>query len=112
MLTEMYIQKRLSQSVAVCSRPRQSQVQPGVCLGHHLGHNLGHVWGIIWSMPGACLGIIRGMFAASSGTCLGHHLWQSKISAVLHASLMPFLSKRALYVGGRISLDSISQWSH
>ena len=39
------IQKQLGQSMAVCGkedhgRPRQSQVQPGECLGH----NLGHVW--------------------------------------------------------------------
>ena len=42
--------------------------QPQTCLGH--------VWGIIGAMSGA-----------SSGACLG----LSKISAVLHASVMPFL---------------------
>ena len=50
------------------------------------GAYLGHVWGIIWGMSGACLGV-------SSGACLG----QSKISAVLHASLMPFL-KRQIHI--------------
>ena len=58
----------------------------GACLGHHLrhvwgmsgasseaclGHHLGYIWGFVWGMSVACLG-------------------QSKISAVLHASLMPF----------------------
>ena len=55
--------------------------------GAFLGHHLGYAWGIIW-------GIIFGMSGASSGACLWHHLkaclGQSKISAVLHASLMPF----------------------
>ena len=52
--------------------------------------------------------MLRGMSGASTGACLGHHLGhvfgmsgdhlkaclgQSKISAVLHASLMPFLWK-------------------
>ena len=50
------------------------------CVGHHLGH----VCSISWGMSGACL-----------GHHLGHHfkacLGQSNISAVLHASLMPFL---------------------
>ena len=36
---------------------------------------------------GACLGIVWAMSGASSGACLG----QSKISKVLHASLMLFL---------------------
>ena len=48
------------------------------------GAFLRHVWGIIW-----------GMSVASAGAYLGHHfkacLGQSNISAVLHASLMPFL---------------------
>ena len=47
----------------------------GACLGHHLG------------MSGASSGALSG---ASSGACLG----QSKISALLHASLMPFLRGR------------------
>ena len=45
----------------------------GACLGHHLGLSL------------ACLGHIL-------KACLG----QSKISAVLHASMMPFYSNAAL----------------
>ena len=35
------------------------------------------------------MGVIWGMSGASSGACLG----QSKISAVLHASLLPFFLK-------------------
>ena len=49
----------------------------GTCLEHHLGH----VWAIIWSM---------------SGACLWHHRGQSKMSAVLCASRMPFLNPKPL----------------
>ena len=62
----------------------------------------GHFWDIIWGMSGAssgaCLGIIWGI----SGHHLGHYLkaclGQSKISAVLHASLMPFGSSGGVIV--------------
>ena len=46
---------------------------------------------------GACRGIILGMSGASSGACLGQHLGHivnsGQQSAVLHASVMPFLWK-------------------
>ena len=42
-----------------------------------LGNVWGHIWGIIWGMSGASFGAF---------------LVQSKISAVLHAYLMPFLA--------------------
>ena len=48
----------------------------GYYMGHHLGACLGHHMGHFWDMSGA-----------SSGACLG----QSKISTVLHTSLMPFI---------------------
>ena len=55
----------------------------GVCLGHYRGHVI--VWDIIWGMSGA-----------SSGACLGQHLGHidnnGQQSAVLHASVMPFLA--------------------
>lgn len=54
-----------------------SGVSSWVCLGHYLGH----VWSIIWSMSAAFLGPL-----------LGHLLGQSKISALLHASLVPNIS--------------------
>ena len=62
----------------------------GASSGSCLGHQLGHVWGIIWGMSGT-----------SSGACLGHYLGQhlghivnnGQQSAVLHASVMPFLFK-------------------
>ena len=64
----------------------------GACLGHHLRHHLGHVWGIIWGMSGHHLGNIWGIIWGMSGAYLGYHLkaclGQSKISAVLHLSLM------------------------
>ena len=55
---------------------------------------MGTTWGPLEEMSGVfsgassgtCLGVIWGMSGASSGACLG----ESKISAVLHASLMPF----------------------
>ena len=70
----------------------------GASSGSCLGHQLGHVWGIIWGMSG---GIIWGMSGASSGACLGHYLGQhlghivnnGQQSALLHASVMPFLIK-------------------
>ena len=49
-----------------------------------LGDVLGIIWGIIWGMSGALAGAC---LAQNLKACLG----QSKISAVLHASLMPFL---------------------
>ena len=64
----------------------------GACLGHHLRH----VWGVSEASSGVDR-YIWGMSGASSGICLGHVwgiIWsiigQSKISAVLHASLKPF----------------------
>ena len=63
-------------------RPRQSQVQPGtagysqVTWGPHGDH-----LGTTWASSGAYLAIIWGISGASG---------QSKISAVLHASLMRF----------------------
>ena len=67
----------------------------GVSSGACLGIAMGHVWGIIRSMSrassGACLGHhlghVWGIICSMSGECLG----QSKISAVIHASLMLFL---------------------
>ena len=57
----------------------------GACLGHVWGHYLGHhmrnVWGIIWGMSGACL-----------GQHLGHIVKNGQQSAVLHASVMQFLT--------------------
>ena len=54
-------------------------------LGDHLGTTKGTTWGPLGASSGACMGIIW----ACLGHYLGHH--QSKIFAVLHASLMPFL---------------------
>ena len=53
------------------------RTSPGACLWQHLGHGLG--------MSGVSSG-------ASSGACLG----QSKLSAVIHASLMPFFNRKHL----------------
>ena len=72
----------------------------GACMGHHILQ----FRNIIWGMSGACLrhhmghfwGIICDMSGASSRACLG----QSKISPVLHASLMAFL----IYVFDKIGL--------
>ena len=62
---------------------------------HHLGHHLGHVCGMSGASSWACLGHHLGMSGASSGALSGASsgacLGQSKISALLHASLMPFL---------------------
>ena len=61
-----------------------SGASSGACLGHVWGHYLGHhmrnVWGIIWGMSGACL-----------GQHLGNIVKKGQQSAVLHASVMPFL---------------------
>ena len=64
----------------------------GACLGHHLGQwgmsgaFLGHHLGHVWASSGAYLGNVWSISGASSE---GMFLGQSKISAVLHASLMP-----------------------
>ena len=56
------------------------------CLEHVcLGHVQAHVCGIIWGISGACLGH---HLSGSSSVCSS----LLKVSAVLHASLMPFLS--------------------
>ena len=56
-----------------------------------MGH-FGTTWGTLGDLMGTTWDpledIILGMLGASSGACLG----QFKISAVLHASLMPFLT--------------------
>ena len=74
-----------------------SGVLSGACLGHHLGH----VWDIIWACLGHHLGHVWGIILGTSDS-LGHHLkaclGQSKISAVLHASLMPFGSSGGVIV--------------
>ena len=48
---------------------------------HPSGTILEHVWGIIWGMSGACL-----------EQHLGHIVNNGQQSAVLHASVMPFLA--------------------
>ena len=68
-----------------------SGASTGACLGHHLGH----VWGIIWGMSGACLGQHLGhvwdlIYRAIWGILSGQQ------SAVLHASVMPFLSQNCV----------------
>ena len=79
----------------------------GACLGHHLGH----VWDIIWACLGHHLGHVWGIILGTSDS-LGHHLkaclGQSKISAVLHASLMPFLSSLAVLFNSRLAFSGQS----
>ena len=58
----------------------------GASSGAYLGHHLGHVWGIIWGMSEACLRQHVG------------HIFNIRVqSAVLHASVMPFLQSTISY---------------
>ena len=63
----LYSQKHLNQSVAVCAVPVNGKVD-------HLGHIWGIIWGHVWSSSGAYLGHVWGIIWGMSGSCLGHHL--------------------------------------
>ena len=92
----LYFQKRISKTTWDHMGTTWGQLWDR--LGHYLKYHLEH--SCSWASSGTCLGPrLWGMTGTSSGACLG----QSKISAVLHASLMPFFTPIHCYAFGKTS---------